>query len=181
MSLWPPGWCFCQPVPPSSGSLSWPCSRLPQVISSVHKGTHALTRILGTKTKVKCIVFPLSHGRSSVHLVSRRDPSACRKAERGVLLIHELSSELPRSRACARRGPAARGWKQLSQGVRAPQGVGEGLQVVRERLLRGSWEPFPTHWQPAGSGTMVYHHMSKIGGISPLTFTSLIFHKDQLL
>lgn len=125
MSLWPPGWCFCQPVPPCSSSLSWPCSRLPQVISLVHKGTHALTRILGTKAKVKCTVFPLSHGRSSAHLVSRQDPSACRTAERGVLLTHELSSELPRSRACARRGPAARGWKQSSP---------------RERVLLRGWE-----------------------------------------
>lgn len=124
MSLWPPGWRFCQPVPPSSGSLSWPCSRLPQVISSAHKGTHALTGILGTKTKVKCIVFPLSHGRSSAHLVSRRDPRACRKAERGVLLIHELSSELPRSRACARRG------RRLVAGNSCP----------RECVLLRGWE-----------------------------------------
>ena len=177
MSLWPPGWRFCQPVPPFSSSLSWPCSRLPQVISVAHKGTHALTRISGTKTKVKCTVFPLSHGRSSAHLVSRQDPGACRKAERGVL----LSSELPRSRACARRGPAARGWKQ---------------SCPRECVLLRGWEKgfrwsgkgfvgdpgaLPSSLAAAGSGTTVYHHMSKIGGVSPHIFTSLIFHKDQLL
>ena len=74
-----------------------------------------------------------------MRLVSRRDPSACREAERGALLIHELSSELPGGRACAQRGPAARDWRQnTSSSGGGRRASGKGFQGILG-ALPNSW------------------------------------------
>lgn len=156
----------------------WPCSHLPRSSRWRTKDTHHVTRMLN-RDKSQMHSFPLSHGHGSVCLVSRQDPSACREALRGRASDPQAVLRAAWQPCLHSAGLAAHDWRQSHPRERVfLSGWEKGF---RQRLLRESWEPFPTHRRSAGSRTMFYRRMSKIRRISPHAFILLIFHKDQLL